>query len=60
MDWLLATNEAHACHQVLEARGSPAEAGPESSTAVPNSALYSIDVSWLVIIEPREMLKNLT
>jgi hypothetical protein len=42
MDWLLATKEAHAFHQVLEARGSPALAGPERATAVPNSALERI------------------
>lgn len=39
MDLLLATNEAHAFHQELEAKGSPADAGPESCTAVPNSFL---------------------
>lgn len=36
---LEAANEAHFCHQELEVRGSPAEAGPDSRTLVAYWAL---------------------
>jgi len=35
----LAMNAAKFCHQVYPGRGSPALAGPDSRTDVPNSAL---------------------